>query len=77
MTQVVIKKEKLIILSEEYFCAGLFVKDDENIFITTYDSSHELMLLIELETGSIRVFKDSSYVDYTILQKGMVLEVTV
>lgn len=77
MTQVVIKKEKPIILAEEYFCAGLFVKDDEDIFITAYDTDRELMLLIELDTGDRRVFTDRVLVEYTILEKGTVLEITV
>ena len=77
MTQIVIKKEKPCVLTEEFFEAGMYVKQDEYIFVTSYDADRELMLLICLSDGDRMVFTDSSYVKYDILEKGTVFEVTV
>jgi hypothetical protein len=77
MTQIVVKKEKPCVLTEEFFEAGMFVKQDDDIFITSYDTDREKMLLICLSDGVKDEFTDSSYVQYTILEKGTVLELTV
>ena len=78
MTQVVIKKEKPCILTEEFFESGMFVKDDDEVYITSYDTDRELMLLIALDNGDRIVFtEEDMYVKYTILEKGTVLEIIV
>lgn len=78
MTQVVIKKEKPCVLTEEFFEAGMFVKDfNDDILITSLNLDNEEMMLISLTTGERSRFRDDTYYQCEIIDKGTVLEITV
>jgi hypothetical protein len=79
MTQIVIKKEKPCILTEEFFEAGMFVVEtnSKEVFITSFDQDTEKMLIISLKNGDKLGFKNPNYEKFVILEKGTVLEITV
>lgn len=78
MTQVVVKKEKPCILTEEFFKSGMFVVDfDNDVYITAFDQDEKTMILVSLKFGERIVFCENHHQDLTILEKGTVLELTV
>lgn len=76
MTQVVIKKEKPCILTEEFFEAGMYVFEND-FYITAFDQDDEKLILVCLSNGSQVEFTDSLNKKFTVIDRGTVLEITV